>query len=1175
VDEENRLDNPDEADEEEPVEKRPPSRLRHLLDAKQQADREAEAWGEIEDEQRPVPSHDRPRSPVGGPITPPQVGGPIKPPTVGGPIQPSPEEPKREEAPSQPPPTPPTSPPARPRPGVGPHPTDRPGDYIPPTPTTEEDTAPDIQAPPQAPQQPAPPGQRPPAWQQPPTRLERVRVDRDGMPLPARPSPPPQEPPARRAPSEDQGATVPGRSAYQDWPSPSAAETLPHPAVYPPPSPAQPVAPPVEIPRERAPEQARPRRRLSTVSCLARFATLGLMSLLIALFVGVGVVSVVYVDVVSIVPRDIGDLQARALQFETTRIRDSSGKVLYEINDPTGGRRDYVTLDQVSPYVIHATVATEEREFYTNPGFSPPAIARALYQNVSEGQVVSGASTITQQLTRALLLPPEERGEQSVRRKVREIFLAAELGRRFTKDEVLELYLNQIYYGNLAYGIEAASQTYFNKPASELTLAEASFLAGLPQAPALYDPVNNKPATLARQRDVLGLMLEAGCIQTTRTGQICVTREQIESSAPELAEIARREFKPPAFEVEYPHWVVYVQQLLEERFGAQALYTTGYDVYTTLDPDLQDLAQAQVEQNVGALADRNVTNGSVIVIDVHTGAILAMVGSRDFYDEDIDGQVNVALTLQQPGSSVKPFTYIAAFEKGWTPATVIWDVPIEYEIPGFGVYAPVNYDERFHGPVPARSALANSYNIPAVITLDYVGVPALLDVLNRVGITTLGDPSNPYNYGLSLTLGAGDVRLIEWTNAFATLARGGVYLPTYAIQRVEINGQVQEEYVVPEGRQVINPDFAYLISTILSDHAARAPAFGSDSILNAPFPAAAKTGTTTDYRDNWTMGYTTEVTIGVWVGNSDNTPMVNVSGVTGAGPIWRSIMEGAHGKYPAQEWPRPDTIFEQTVCADDGALPSEYCQTHSTTHTELFSAAAPPPAADEGLYRRLRIDRFTGLIANDFCPNYTDDRFLLALPDYSQLIDLPAFERAWLAETGEGQAWAATRSLDLADIGRPPEGECREDTPIPTIFIDSPLSNEEVQGEITIIGTVDAPNFSHYTVEFGLGPDPQGWGIIQGPTNQKVTHGPLARFDVTPFENMQVTIRVRVFDTQGHDADVRVTVNIANPTPEPEPTEKPEPTAKPEDTATPLPTDTAQPEPTRTPVPTLTPTPGE
>ncbi len=1190
------LPDSDEPDGEEPREeslRRPASRLDRLMGAKDKAEREAARWSQIEKMGLPV----RSQNPEQPDVTQPAIPEPPRdeedtPGTKGTPPRGLP--PVRDAAAPRSEPGAAGEPQPRPHrsaadrrglpPPSFPHPTDQ-AFSLPPG-AEQEPSPPDLSIEPPLPDEfqdsppkgTARPGRPPHRSYQPPRKdIGPVRMDEEGMPLP------------RRVAEEDLNATQVGRSAYRDdvflpysdltqphqpheAPGQPPAE-LPSRARYsggyeadtPPSQPtvrhtpiprvpsrvgpvaARPASPPAP-PRAAAPRQARRRRprpvrrglRISW-SCLPRLLMLLIVSSVVAVMLGGGGAAIYYSQVTA--PsfrgiRTIDDLQARALQFQTTRIRDREGNILYEINDPEGGFRDYVTLEEVSPWVIVATVATEERDYFTNPGFSIPAIARAVVQNYREGAVVSGASTITQQLTRQLLLPEAERAERTYERKIKEIFLAAELGRRFDKKKVLELYLNQIYYGNLAYGIEAAAQTYFDKSARDLNLAEASFLAGLPQAPVIWDPVTNKSNALLRQQQVLNLMLEAGCIDTGSTGLIlpCTTQAEIAAAQADLAAVAAREYRAPAIQAKYPHWVVYVQQQLEELFGP-SIYTAGFDVYTTLDPRLQELAQQQVEATLAGLADRNVTNASVIVEDIKTGAILAMVGSRDFDDESIDGQVNIALTPQQPGSSIKPFTYLAAFRQGWTPATVIWDVPIEYEIPGFGVYAPVNYDGRFRGPVTVRQAIANSLNVPAVLTLDHVGVPALLQVLNDVGISSLGDPSNPNNYGLSLTLGAGDVYLLEWTNAFATIGNGGVYRPVYAIERIERNGVPIEgyPYQVPPGRQAIDAGHAYLMQSILSDKVARIPSFGENTPLSPPYPAGAKTGTTNDFRDNWTMGFTTEIAVGVWVGNTDNSPMVNVSGVTGAGPIWRGIMDGATEWYPPQEFPRPPSVFPQTVCRDDGTLAADYtfCQEHSETYTELF--VTDPPGAEERLYREITVDTFSGLIANDFCSKYTEKRPYLVLPNYSQLIDTRPFIRDWLVGTELGQAWLAARGIAPELVMQdPPEQACGPDTPQPTIVITEPQEGSTQSNIVTVYGTVDAPNFSHYRVEFGVSHDPIGWGVVQGDTSQRVLDGALGRIDLSPYEDGPMTIRVIVYDTQGHSAEERVHFTLIKETPEEE-----------------------------------------
>ncbi|TLN20444.1 hypothetical protein FDZ74_05510, partial [bacterium] len=511
----------------------------------------------------------------------------------------------------------------------------------------------------------------------------------------------------------------------------------------------------------------------------------------------------------------VEDLQKRASQFETTRILDRDGNTLYEILDPNAGRRTYVPLSRMSPYIIAATLATEDKEFYNHPGFDLVAIFRAMVQNYTTGEISSGASTITQQLARSLLLS-DEKYERTVQRKTREIVLAAEITRRYSKEDILELYLNENFYGNLAYGIEAAAETYFNTTAEKLSPGQAAFLAGLPQAPAVYDIFTNREQTLNRFKSVLVLMYqdseEKGCIfVSTNVEKVCVDANMLSQAVGDVEGYA---FQQSVGSIRFPHWVFYIRNQLEGMFDAQTIYRSGFTVYTTIDPTLQAQAEQIVKDQVASLADRHVTDGALVAIQPASGEILAMVGSADFYNEAIDGQVNMAVSPRQPGSSIKPLTYTAAFEKGWTPATMLWDVPSEFPPSGIDSdpapkYVPVNYDGRFHGPVSVRTALSNSYNIPAVKTLKFVGVyddPAtvqkdgLIGMAERLGITTL----TRNDYGLALTLGGGEVSVLEMTGAFSVFANNGQKMPPVAITKiVDFQGNVVYQYTPPAAEQVI------------------------------------------------------------------------------------------------------------------------------------------------------------------------------------------------------------------------------------------------------------------------------------------------------------------------------------------------------------------------------------
>ncbi|HEY4689605.1 MAG TPA: PBP1A family penicillin-binding protein [Anaerolineae bacterium] len=842
------------------------------------------------------------------------------------------------------------------------------------------------------------------------------------------------------------------------------------------------------------------------------------------------------------------ELSQRATElFTSSQIYDRDGHLLYELLDPQGGRRTVVKLDQMSRWVISATIDTEDPRFYRHPGFDPISIARAVLQNVREGETVSGASTIAQQLVRNLMLP--EGAERTTSRKIREIVLAAEVTRRYPRDTILELYLNSAYYGNLAYGVEAAAQTYFQKSARNLTLAEGSFLAGLVQAPAIYDPLtpDGREVALARHRIVLRLMVEAKDI----------TQAQANAAA---AEMEAYEFKPPEINVDIPspHFVQYVRQIVEQEFGPEALYRGGLKIYTTLDPKLQAIAEQVVREQIAALADRHVTDGALVAMEPNTGRVLAMVGSPDYDNEDIHGQINMAAAPRQTGSAIKPLTYLAAFEKGWTPATVIWDAPVVYTDTAGNVYQPRNYDGNFHGPQPARSALANSYNIPAVKTLDFVSVPEFLNVAKRFGITTF----TRSDYGLALTLGGGEAPLIEMVGAFQIFANGGVRQPPIVIERItDVQGNVQCQFTPPgldsggvlpcesmpgAGEQVIKPQHAYLITSILSDNAARCPAFGCPNVLEIGRLAAVKTGTTNDYRDNWTIGYTPNLLAGVWVGNADRTEMKNISGVTGAGPIWHNFMQHALDGQPILEFSRPPGIIEMEVCADSGTQPSAFCPAR---RTEIFAADQPPPGPEHDWYQLVRLDAASGLLWTEGCTSGIVEKVMAVVPP-------------------EGVEWAQQHGLEVA-----PTQTCLAGSTSSVVAISDPPDGGLVNGLVSIIGTAHMPDFEHYDVMFSLASSPDDWRWISGPHLAAVNNGLLTTWDTNGLEEGDYILRLVVYSQSGGSSEARVRVSVnrgAVPTPSPMP--GPTSTSTPAPTDTPLvvptlppSTDTPTPEPTATP----------
>jgi 1A family penicillin-binding protein len=869
-----------------------------------------------------------------------------------------------------------------------------------------------------------------------------------------------------------------------------------------------------------------------------------------------------YYSIASNLP-SVGDLQGHSAQFETTRILDRNGDLLYEILDPNAGRRTYVTLDKISPAVLAATIATEDKDYYNHPGYDLFAIIRALWQNYTTGDTVSGASTITQQIARSILLTPEEASQRTYLRKTREILLAAEITRRYSKDQILELYLNQIYYGNLAYGIEAAAETYFGTTADQLTLAQAAFLAGLPQSPAVYDIYTNRDATLARDQQVLTLMLqdsyEQNCIHVSNISEpVCVDAA---AAAQAALDIRGFNFPTPDVNMRYPHWVNYVRSQLEANYDAQTIYNSGFTITTTLDPTLQDYAQQLMTGQVATLAANNASDGALVAIKPSTGEILAMVGSADFNNEVIHGQVNMAVSeTRQPGSSIKPINYVAAFQKGWTPATLIWDVPSEFPPSGdpndpHPPYIPNNYDNKFHGPVTVRTALANSFNVPAVKTLDFVtvyGAGGMIEMAKRFGITSL----NRDDYGLSLTLGGGDVSVLEMVSAYSVFANAGVRVPPVSILKiVDHQGNVVYQYSPPQGDRVVSPEHAYLITSILSDNDARSWMFGTHSLLNLPFPVAAKTGTTNDFRDNWTLGYTPDIAAGVWVGNADYTPMVNTTGLTGAAPIWSQFMQMAAPYVSGGNSPgftRPPGIVDKVICSLSGTEPSQWCQ--GGQRSEIFASDQPPLPAGQDLRREVTLDTWTGLEASGACNDFTNKQVVI------NVIDPWAMQ--WF-DSKDGRNWLKDNSFPVPPVYAP-QRECGENDPHANLNLSVNQGDVITQPTLAVQGTADATGgFKSWRLEFGLGQDPGGWTTL-AQSDQPLDNSLLFNWDLSNLQDGTITLHLYVTGKAGY-AERFIHFTLALPTPTPLPTETPAPTNTPVPTDTPMPTDTVLP--TETPTP--------
>ncbi|MEZ4862332.1 MAG: PBP1A family penicillin-binding protein [Caldilineaceae bacterium] len=831
----------------------------------------------------------------------------------------------------------------------------------------------------------------------------------------------------------------------------------------------------------------------------------GVTFALVALFVAAGLL-IAYAMIASALPAP-DELEFRTSSFQSTRILDREGNLLNEAFDTNAGKRTSVSLNQISPYLRQATIATEDANFYQHSGIDYFALFRAVYYAVRQGDVVSGASTIPQQLVKMLFLSPE----RSITRKIKEAVLSAEISRTYSKNRILEVYLNELNYGNLAYGAEAAAKTYFGKDVADLTLGEAALLAGLPQAPAYYDPYTHPDRAKERQAVVLALMVESNYATQDEADQ---------------AWLEPLVYTPVNYDLKAPHFTLFVRQQLEALLGPEALYQSGLNVTTSLDPRLQAEAERIVREQVALLTDHNVSNGALVAIRPDTGEILALVGSADFDNVEIDGQVNMALAPRQPGSTIKPLVYLTAFEQHdrppeerWTPGTLVADIQEQFPDGANPPYIPTDYDNRERGIVTVRTALANSLNIPAVHAMQTIGVPAFLEMAQRLGITTLTRP----DYGLSLALGAGEIPLVEMTSAFGVLANQGRYMPPVTILKItDAQGVVRCEQgtVTPcqpdanSGQQVVSAVDAFLVTSILSDNDARTPVFGPNSLLHLDRPAAAKTGTTNDFRDVLTMGYTPQLVTGVWVGNSNNAEMRSISGISGAAPIWNEFMRTALADQPPVDFTPPPGVRQVEVCADTGTVPSELCPEKRTL---WFADDRPPLPAEKDLYQKVRLDKLTGKLATEFTPaDAVEEKTFKIYPE-------------------PYQAWAEAHG-----IPQPPRDASDVYTFEPKVFIREPLEGEIVDGMVTVVGSADAPAFASYELQYGISHDPGAFSApVAGPFGAPVIDGVLGQWDTTGLGEGPHTLRLVVRDQAGTEYDYRVRLFVAHPTSTPPPAASP------------------------------------
>jgi len=663
----------------------------------------------------------------------------------------------------------------------------------------------------------------------------------------------------------------------------------------------------------------------------------------------IGIVSFLFILALGIFTWFSRDLPAPGklsqVEQSATVFYDRDGKVLFQMYKDKN--RLPIAFKDIADTLKKATISIEDKEFYKHGGISNVGILRSFFMLLITRKVSGGGSTITQQLIKNVLLD----SQQTSTRKLKEIILAISVEGKYTKDQILEMYLNEVPYGGSFYGVGAAAKGYFGKNPNQLSLLESAFIAGLPQSPSIYSPfIGVKNAWKGRTTDVLRRMREDKYIT-------------IPEEKAALAKMNSLTFSQSRMSMNAPHFVFYVRDLIEKEYGAKIL-DQGLKIKTTLSLDVQQKAEKIVKDEIEGIKKYKVGNGAVVILDSQTDEILSMVGSYDYNDEEY-GNFNAAVSRRQPGSAMKPITYALAFEKGYTPATMLMDVKTAFPVKDQADYEPVNYDGKFKGPIQLRFALANSLNIPAVKLVSMIGIPDFLERADLMGLHTLAPTQENLNrFGLSITLGGGEVSLLDISNAFAVFARGGVRKEPVSILEIKDHSDKVIFTARPSSEtKVFSPEISFLISHILSDNNARSDAFGFTSYLNVPGKTVAvKTGTTNDKRDNWAVGFTKGITVGVWVGNNDNTVMDPrvTSGATGASPIWYTLMKELLTKYKDGIMDKPDKVKALQIDPLFGGLPKDSAQTRS----EYFIEGTEPKDVSS-YYKKVRVSKSNGKIAND------------------------------------------------------------------------------------------------------------------------------------------------------------------------------------------------------------------
>jgi len=810
-----------------------------------------------------------------------------------------------------------------------------------------------------------------------------------------------------------------------------------------------------------------------------------------------GLGAILAVSVFAFIAKDLpnpGSINKRVI-IESTKIYDRTGThLLYEVHGEE--KRTVIPFTEMPDVVKFATISLEDQDFYNHHGIKLTSILRSVFKDLVSFEKSQGGSTITQQFVKNSLLS----NEKTILRKVKEVILSLEMETKFSKDEILAMYLNEIPYGSNAYGIEAASQTFFGKSAKELTLDEAALIAALPQATAYYSPYgSHRDALIGRKDFALKAMAKLGYITDDQANQAIDT--------PTLDKL-----QPQKDIIAAPHFVMYIKDYLQQKYGDKAVEQGGFKVITTLDWDKQQIAEAAVRDGAEKNKRWKASNAALVAIDPKTGQILSMVGSKDYFDTSIDGNVNVAISDRQPGSSFKPYVYLTAFTKGYLPETLLYDVDTQFETTEGESYNPQNYDGKFHGPLPMMKTLGGSLNVPAVKTLYLVGVNNAIRMAKNLGITGLNDPSR---LGLSLVLGGGEVKLLDHVNAYGTLATGGIKHEKTAILRIEDQqGKTLEEFKPDAGERVVDEKYIAMLDSILSNNDNRAWIFGENNPLKfSNRPVSAKTGTTNKFRDGWTIGYTPSLAVGVWAGNNNNTPMVEgADGVNVAAPIWRTFMDKALTNYPMEDFPKYNPDDE--IGDGEGETNKPMLDGKLEMEKDLKVCKIPDTKNDYCLANKYCRDKDT--VKKDFVSDH-DILFYVNKEDpRGPAPDKPEKDpqyKNW--QKGVENWYEKQKGVIIADA---PKDECKEEdfsSLQPKVSLNIPSST--TSSSMTLSVNTDAP----------YGVDSVTYFVDGNKVGSSGNKPYAITYDLSSKNNTTITVKAVLKDKNGNETDTEKSVSVA------------------------------------------------